>query len=447
MKRFLILAMAVGFLVFGFDVEMVGAVEIPPEKNPLCWEEQACAAIVKKNWGANSYSLDLNFKPGGENKECGGRGYCIPATKAQTAITVGDNSVFGNLGDYIKNIYIYLISIGGLIAAILVIKGGFEYVTSTGNSQRVEGAKETIRNALIGLALLLGSYTLLYTINPDLLKLKLPRTYMIREIALPSQWCEQQPAGTKLAESSVRGGPPIPFNKITKYDFQIPKAGETAGLEKIVCGNEYYVEGGNGQTCSGGYCDKTATEIKICVPKIAGEKGNECVKGNLSGYVTGTNGIIYPFIDNNLLLMAICQSLKTPGSYSHVSYAEIDLETNNSVSQKQGFVFALDPMRDPVAYTSPSADCLKVVGYYFKAEVNEDNANDDWHAVGKAGDTCNKNLAILVGGKGWEDFETAIKSEVDFKKISGYLIPPADLKRPDGLKCDIKLSRTEFLAL
>ena len=50
------------------------------------------------------------------------------------------------------------------------VVGGFQYVTSAGDSGRIAKAKKRIVDALTGLLLALGSYTILYTINPDLVR-------------------------------------------------------------------------------------------------------------------------------------------------------------------------------------------------------------------------------------------------------------------------------------
>ena len=54
-------------------------------------------------------------------------------------------------------------------SALFLIKGGFVYITSTGKPQALEEAKKTIRNVLIGLAMVLGSQILIsifrYSLN------------------------------------------------------------------------------------------------------------------------------------------------------------------------------------------------------------------------------------------------------------------------------------------
>jgi len=72
------------------------------------------------------------------------------------------------LAQYIGGVYTFLISIVGLVAAVVMIVGGFQYVTSAGDKSRVGAAKERIVNAFIGMLLAFGSYAILFAINPDL---------------------------------------------------------------------------------------------------------------------------------------------------------------------------------------------------------------------------------------------------------------------------------------
>jgi hypothetical protein len=56
----------------------------------------------------------------------------------------GDDSVFKR----IANILIFLV---GAISVLMLIIGGFRYVVSGGDSQKVEGAKNTILYAIVGI--------------------------------------------------------------------------------------------------------------------------------------------------------------------------------------------------------------------------------------------------------------------------------------------------------
>lgn len=61
----------------------------------------------------------------------------------------------------------------GIVALFMIIWGGFMYITSAGNTSRLDTAKRIIFDAFYGLIVALGAWLLLYVINPDLVKITL----------------------------------------------------------------------------------------------------------------------------------------------------------------------------------------------------------------------------------------------------------------------------------
>lgn len=76
------------------------------------------------------------------------------------------------IGQYIKNIYNYAISIVGIVATIMLMFGGFTWLTAGGSGEKVGKARDIIFGALTGLVLALTSYTILTLVNPDLVNFK-----------------------------------------------------------------------------------------------------------------------------------------------------------------------------------------------------------------------------------------------------------------------------------
>ncbi|MEK7555557.1 MAG: hypothetical protein AAB516_01925 [Patescibacteria group bacterium] len=74
----------------------------------------------------------------------------------------------------VNRIYIYALSVVGAVAMGVLVYGGILHTISAGNSSKQQDAKEWITGAIWGLALLLGAYLILWTINPDLVSLKDP---------------------------------------------------------------------------------------------------------------------------------------------------------------------------------------------------------------------------------------------------------------------------------
>lgn len=72
------------------------------------------------------------------------------------------------LTDLVQYFYEWGISIGALFAFISIVVAGFQYLTSVGNPFKIAQAMERIKASFLGLALLLGTFLILNTINPEL---------------------------------------------------------------------------------------------------------------------------------------------------------------------------------------------------------------------------------------------------------------------------------------
>lgn len=83
------------------------------------------------------------------------------------------------LGEYLAAIYRYAVVVASVIAVIMIIVSGFQWITSGGSSDSIQKAKERIIQACIGLTMAVGSYAVLYTINPNLVQFKSLRVQYI----------------------------------------------------------------------------------------------------------------------------------------------------------------------------------------------------------------------------------------------------------------------------
>lgn len=86
-------------------------------------------------------------------------GTCVPAKKIPIA-------------EQVASFYQWAVGISALVALGILVYAGLAYTVAGGNASRQNDAKQWIWNALIGLALLFGSYLILNTINPNLTKLQ-----------------------------------------------------------------------------------------------------------------------------------------------------------------------------------------------------------------------------------------------------------------------------------
>ncbi len=98
----------------------------------------------------------------------------IPGIKTLADVTCnpGESCDIPWIGQYTKGIYNYLLAIVGVVAAIVLMGAGIIWLTSGGESGKIEQAKNLISGAVIGIAILATSYLVLNQINPSLVNLQ-----------------------------------------------------------------------------------------------------------------------------------------------------------------------------------------------------------------------------------------------------------------------------------
>ena len=72
------------------------------------------------------------------------------------------------LPEYLRYIFTFAITIAGLLAFGAMIYGGIRYLTSAGDPTKMKDAMEQVTAGVLGLIILLASYLILNTINPQL---------------------------------------------------------------------------------------------------------------------------------------------------------------------------------------------------------------------------------------------------------------------------------------
>jgi hypothetical protein len=74
--------------------------------------------------------------------------------------------------EYIAYLFNFFLGIAAVLAFIMIFTAGIKLLESRGNPSQIEEAKKKIINSLIGLTILLTSYILLTTINPDIINVQ-----------------------------------------------------------------------------------------------------------------------------------------------------------------------------------------------------------------------------------------------------------------------------------
>lgn len=83
------------------------------------------------------------------------------------------NTAFGeiptNPAEFIKKLFGILLSASGGIALVLIIISGYNFIASQGNPEKIQGARETLTSAIVGLLFIIFSMVILEVIGVDIL--------------------------------------------------------------------------------------------------------------------------------------------------------------------------------------------------------------------------------------------------------------------------------------
>src|SRR3989338_1837478 len=264
------------FLIFNFTSYIpalpVFAVEQPTtpteiKVGPFCFRKEECKTYKATE---STYPDPVCQQTSTQHNEAAkAAGYIYncwaspPTTKLQ--VSIGGYEVKG-IEDYIRRLYIFFVGISGITAGVMIVWAGVKWLTSAGNPERISDAKHKISNALIGLVLVLNSYVILNTVNPDLVKLKLPPIKIPRTVLTETQaWCVNR------SDFPCGGDTAHPTGKWSCSDQELVKAGNPP------------CEGGPaGGECDGQWCaEGTGGCQKVIKGRIASEYFN--------GYLSGSN--------------------------------------------------------------------------------------------------------------------------------------------------------------
>lgn len=86
---------------------------------------------------------------------------------------------------FIVQFFNLAIAAGALIAVVMIIIAGIEWITSSGNPSKVESAKGKMINTLFGVAVLVGCYFILKTINEKLIEVKITQLECENALIVP----------------------------------------------------------------------------------------------------------------------------------------------------------------------------------------------------------------------------------------------------------------------
>ncbi len=175
--------------------------------------------------------------------------------------------------EFIAYIYEWGISLGGIFVFAMLVTAGIQYLTSAGDPGKMSAAMGRIRSAITGLILLLTSWLVLNTINPQLVRLEpLPRLWdqeMIVNGGMNVFDSMPVPCDYVIiwAEENYSGGnsSPIKFDDPIKIDFDSDGNIEvirTIGLIRLEGSNAVNQRFNDNWASGKGFVRMTTDEIK-----------------------------------------------------------------------------------------------------------------------------------------------------------------------------------------
>lgn len=128
-----------------------------------------------------------------------GKSYCFAPLETynlmvplEFASTKGGTTTIGDLSGYISALYFILIPMSAILAVVMIMIGGLQWMAARGNSGGITQAKERMGKAVLGLALVLGAVSIAELIDPRLTNLEALRVPRIKTVTFldPNTTCE-----------------------------------------------------------------------------------------------------------------------------------------------------------------------------------------------------------------------------------------------------------------
>lgn len=187
-----------------------------PTNFGLCWTQQECensqvllpdGETANSTWATKRTSLcpTAQFSDSGtEERYCYNPPIPVKLSVAITTLTSKENKfrkspenssaqVSYGIGEYIDALYRLLIPSAAIIAVVLLMISGLQYMLAGGRQEAISKAKDRMQKTVIGLVLILTAYSVAHLVDPQLTsfeRLKVPRVRPVLFLD-PSSSCEK----------------------------------------------------------------------------------------------------------------------------------------------------------------------------------------------------------------------------------------------------------------
>lgn len=141
-----------------------------------------CGAEPQEEFLFSSPATQVDTQAGTVQVQPPTLGISIPGLQFASVLTpVNGKLSIPFFAQYIAAVYRYLIGMSAIAAAVMIVWGGFLYIFAA-TGAKVRQGKTVIIDAVIGLALVLGAYVILTTLNPSLATLNSINVEAIRPV-------------------------------------------------------------------------------------------------------------------------------------------------------------------------------------------------------------------------------------------------------------------------
>jgi hypothetical protein len=381
-----------------------------------CWIKEDCLEARKDIFDVppptNDEELSKVFRQDDFTAElCGGKkdaagaeiGFCLPTSAATTKISIGGETRFEGLAQFIAFIYQYGMSVAALLAILVIIFAGVQWTISGGNSETISSAQRKIYGAVIGLVILAAAYTILYTVNPYLVNLRPPNIWMINTQTLAAPTCGEVNSLISKNPSNKTGEVLSKEDKQTRFSAVAEWVSPTS-TNPITggCGNDYFVQRTGALTCSGMACETGS----VCFNKDG--TGNKCFEATIGGTVRSTSaesvlldaagglvrtvfgeGWIFPWLSNGstkeLEIYIVCNN----GTHGQIDITyPVDPGNPSNIRPNQEQVYAVAATKAEITeqWENYCKNETGTKGFVLAAEFNEsgDGAGLEEHFLGRS---------------------------------------------------------------
>lgn len=360
-----------------------------------CWTKTACIKYRTDTYSLDATEAEKGFYSADEHGDakdaCGlmrgeeMMGFCSVSSVASTEIKFGSVNTFLNFGDFIRYFYKYSFVIVSILAVLMFVVAGVQWLSSAGSQEKIGAAKKRIIGAVIGLIILALSYTVLNFINPYLVNFRLPQVWILNSSIYGTEFCRDLPGkeDTMFLKIANNG------EKITSERIMVEYNKESFPLRysndaSFTCGDQFIYNTSPDKTniCRGHFNNN---QKMVCLNKGDGSYG--AFTGVLSGTIKGAEENLFkqweanPVDDDEIELYVVCNS----GTRHEVSASSKIFEMTVNGEDRQAS-YIISAHQDSIENSAKKCGNIttEVAGFVICPEFGvKGSANDEAHWLGR----------------------------------------------------------------